>query len=83
MQYKIGSQLNKQLVRAMDLLDNVTQDLDCRESQLRDQWDARPDSWKESEQGQRIEAWLDLLQEFVSASNDISSQYDISDLDQA
>lgn len=82
-QYRIGGQLNKQLVRALDLLHNVTQDIDTRETQLRDQYDDRPDSFKESERGQEIEAWLDQLQDFVAASNDLSSAYDISDLDQA
>ena len=82
-QYRIGSQLNRQLVRAFDLLDAATQDVDTRESQLRDQFDERPDSWKESERGQEVEAWLDQLQEFVSAGNDLQGQFDIADLDQA
>ena len=79
-QYKIGSDLNLKLVRAMDLLNDITQDIDTRESELRDQWDNRSDSWKEGERGQEIESWLDRLQEFVAAANEVDG-FDISSLD--
>ena len=79
-QYRIGSDLNRKLVRAIDLLNDIAQDIESRESQLRNQWDDRSDSWKESERGQEIESWLDQLQEFVAAANDVEG-FDICSLD--
>ena len=79
-QYKIGSDLNRKLVRAIDMLSDIAQDIESRESELRNQWDDRSDSWKDSERGQEIESWLDHLQEFVAAAYEVDG-FDISSLD--